>query len=149
MKRCLKQQLCQFVDFKQEGKRSEMICHCVGSTSLEHVKIFYFKLNVSFCLLLPPSKIRTNHRNIWKSMTSLYPDVLVLKQAEEVHGSQLVSESLKLLIWFSTYEARTGEALVNKTLMPSKAVIAPLKNASWYIKGDILDTTESANKSFT
>lgn len=72
MERWLKQQLCQFVGFKLEGKSSEMICHHVGSTSLGHVRIFYIKLNVYFCLLLPPSKIRTNLRNMVKVWRLLY-----------------------------------------------------------------------------
>lgn len=72
MERWLKQQLCQFVGFKLEGKSSEMICHHVGSPSLGHVRIFYFKENVYFCLLLPPSKIGTNLRNMVKVWRLLY-----------------------------------------------------------------------------
>lgn len=86
------------------------ICKFQTRASLEHVRIFYFKLYVCFCLLPPPSKIRTNLRNISLKYDFfyiiLYPDVLLLKQAE-IHGSWLVSKSRT--VWFDCLFTRQGQ----------------------------------------
>lgn len=152
MERWLKQQLCQFVGFKLEGKSSEMICHHVGSPSLGHVRIFYFKQNIYFCLLLPPSKIRTNLRNMVKVWCLLY-HTLSWCSCPQTGRNPWISVSFRKsqTVWFDCLLMRQGQERfwLTKLWCQAKLSLHNWRMLLWYLKGDVLDTTESANKNFT
>lgn len=109
-----------------------MFCHHLGSTSLKHVRIFYFWLNVCFCLLLSLSK---SHHILeilgeWSFSNQPFYDSMWHSHVHVLRGrnpKMSLSESLKLLIWLPTYKARTALILESNF----DTLITELKNPSW------------------